>query len=219
MREKVFIYGIGSLAEKILEYNNRDQLFDIIGFLDDGGNLEASFSLLPVMTYSNFKTQYSAEDCKIFVAIGYTKCNYYRELIVNRVLSDGYQLINYISPKSICWDNTIIGLNIFIADNVFVGHGSQIHDGVIIYEGCTFSHNTKVESYCFISLRVASGGFTKIGHNSFIGVNTTIKDDITIGAYNIVGCGTNILKSTNEKNVIVGNPGIAKQKDTLTIKI
>ena len=63
------------------------------------------------------------------------------------------------------------------------------------------------------------GGYTTIGHNSFIGLNSTIKDSITIGAYNIVGCGTNVIKSTMDFNVAVGNPGVSKQSDTQSMKI
>ena len=42
MSEKLFIYGTGSLGEKILEYNNRDRLYNIVGFIDDN-NAELSF--------------------------------------------------------------------------------------------------------------------------------------------------------------------------------
>lgn len=218
-RTKIVIYGIGSLGEKIFEYNKRDGLYDIIGFVDDKQNLEPEYCGVPTMNYADFKSKYTPEECKVFVAIGYVKCNYYRELVSNRVVADGYELVNYVSPNSICWDGTLIGTNIFVADNVFVGHGCKLHNGVILYEGCTFSHDTEIESNCFLSLRVTFGGYTKLGHNSFVGLNTTVKDDVTIGAYNIIGCGTNVIKSTVDNCVTIGNPGVSKQKDTLSMSI
>ena len=218
-RDKIVIYGIGSLGEKLYEYNKRDGLYDIIGFVDDKQDLKPECCGLPTMNYEQFKMQFNTKDCKIFVAIGYVKCSLYREQVSMRVLADGYELINYVSPFAFCWNGTLVGKNIFVADNVFVGHGSKIHDGVILYEGCTFSHDTEIEANCFLSLRVAFGGYTKLGHNSFIGLNSTIIDDITIGAYNIVGCGTNVIHSTEDCCVTVGNPGVSVQKDTPSMKI
>lgn len=213
-REKVAIYGIGALAKKIFEYNKRDGLYDIECFIDDKEGIELSFCGLPTKSYGLFKKYYGISDIKIFVAIGYVKCNLYRELVSKRVVEDGYELANYISPHSICWEGTVVGKNIFVADNVFIGHGSKVHDGVILYEGCTFSHDIEIESNCFVSLSVSAGGYTKIGHNSFVGLHSTIKDDVIIGAYIIIGCGANVIRSTEEKCLIVGNPGVSKKVDT-----
>lgn len=219
MREKLLIYGIGSLGEKIYEYNKRDGMYDIVGFIDDGQNIEPTFCGLSTMNYEQFKQKYNTADCKLFVAIGYTKCNYYRELVCKKVVADGYETINYISPNAIYWGDTLLGRNIFIGDNVFVGHGCKVMDGVILYEGCTLSHDAEIGAYSFLSLRVAFGGYTRLGRNSFVGLNTTVKDDVVIGAYNIVGCGTNIIKSTEDYNVTIGNPGHSHKKDTVSMKI
>lgn len=219
MRVKVLLYGIGSLGKKIYEYNMRDQLFDIVAFVDDKEGVDIVFCGLPVINYAQCKERYNPEEYKIFVSIGYVHCSYYRELVSKRVLADGYDLVNYVSPNAICWDDTLIGKNIFVADNVFVGHGSKIHNGVILYEACTLSHDAVILSNCFLSLRVAMGGYTKIENNTFVGLNTTVKDDVTIGAYNIVGCGANVIKSSEDYCIIVGNPGVSKQKDTTNMAI
>lgn len=219
MREKVIICGTGSLSEKIFEYNNRDQLFDIVAFVDDNDDVTNLFCGCPVISYNECKLKYSPNNYKIFVAIGYNRCNSYREEVCKRVLSDGYKLVNYISPNSINWKNSIVGSNIFVGDYVFIGNNCKIHDGVILYEGCTLSHDTEIESYCFVSLRVVFGGHSKIKQNTFIGLNTTIKDNITIGAYNIIGCGTNVITSTENSSVTLGNPGVSKITETLDIRI
>lgn len=218
-QKKLVIYGVGSLANKIFEYNKRDRLFEIVGFVDDRQDLESSFCGLPTMHYDQFKKEYGQKDCVVFVAIGYVKCNYFREIVSKRVVADGYELVNYISPNSICWENVFMGKNIFVADNVFIGHGCKIDDGVILYEGCSFSHDTEIESFCFVSLGVAVGGYTKLGHHSFVGLHSTVKDSVSIGAYNIVGSGTNVIRSTNDFYLTIGNPGLSKERDTRTMKI
>lgn len=218
MGEKLFIYGTGSLGEKILEYNNRDRLYNIVGFIDDN-NAEQSFHGLPILTYDNFKKHYCPTDCKLFVAIGYVKCNSFREIVCLKIIKDGYHLANYISPHSICFGDTIKGLNILVCDNVFIGHGSAIYDGVVLSVGCTLSHENVIDKYSFISSCVVFGGHAKISNNCFIGLHSTIRDSVTIGSYSIVGSGTNVVKSVPEYTVTIGNPGVSTVKDTINVKI
>ena len=218
-RDKIVIYGIGSLGVKLFEYNKRDNLFEILGFVDDKENLEPLFCGLPTMSYEQFKSKYNPYDCKVFIAIGYVKCNYFRELIFHRVINDGYELVNYVSPNSICFEGVLKGHNILVCDNVFVGHGSIIEDGVILSVGCTLSHENTIERFTFVSSCVVFGGYSKAKRNSFIGIHSTIKDGITISEFNIVGAGTNVLKSTESYSLTVGNPGKTRKADTLNITI
>jgi acetyltransferase-like isoleucine patch superfamily enzyme len=134
-------------------------------------------------------------------------------------VNDGYELVNYVSPYSICFDNVLVGKNILISDNVYVGPGCKIHDGVFILVGSTLSHDDEVDAYTFISVRVAFGGYAKVKNNCFIGLNSTIRDSVVIEEYNIVGCGANVIKSTLPNSVTVGNPGKSVVKDTKNMKI
>ena len=214
----LWIYGTGALAEKIFHYNERDKQYNLIGFIDDKKQ-ETLFCGLPVLNYSEFKKYNKPNSCKLFIAIGYIKCNHYRKIVFDRVKKDSFQLINYVSPNSICFNNVLKGENILVCDNVFIGHGSIIEDGVILSVGCTLSHENKIECFSFISSCVAFGGHSTIKNNCFIGIHSTIRDGITIGEYNIVGSGTNVLNSTESYCLTIGNPGKTKSCDTLNIAI
>lgn len=153
------------------------------------------------------------------MAIGYTKCNLYREQVCLKLQAAGYPLVNYISPGSNCWNGTIRGNNIIVFDNVFVGVGCELYDGVIISEGTTLSHDVKVGKYVFFSDEVTVGGHATIGNNSFLGLNSTIKSNSKIGSYNIVGSGTNVIRSTEDYSLTIGNPGVSYIKNTLQVDI
>jgi acetyltransferase-like isoleucine patch superfamily enzyme len=49
-------------------------------------------------------------------------------------------------------------------------------------------------------------GHCDIGENSFLGVNATLKDGITLGKGTLVGMAAAITKDTEEWSVYVGNP-------------
>lgn len=219
MQEKLFVYGVGSLGEKIYHYNKRDKLFDLVGFIDDKEGLGDTYCGLPLYTFDKVKELYKPEDCYIFVAIGYVKCNYYRELVCNKVKTAGYRLANYISPNAICFEGVELGENILLCDNVFVGHGSRLEDGVILSVGCTLSHENYIGKYSFISSCVVLGGHAKVKNNCFVGLHSTLRDSIVVGAYSIVGSGTNVIKTMPDSSVTVGNPGKSVVKDTLSLNI
>lgn len=219
MKNKLLIYGVGALGEKIYHYNKRDGLFDIVGFVDDKELEENRFCGLPIYSFDRVKELYGPNECVIFVAIGYVKCNYYRQLVCEKVRQSGYKLANYISPNSICFDNVELGENILLCDNVFVGHGSRLEDGVILSVGCTLSHENYIGKYSFISSCVVFGGHAKVENNCFVGLHSTVRDSCIVGAYNIVGSGTNVIKSSPDYSVTIGNPGISKVKNTINIDI
>lgn len=213
------VYGTGSIAEQIYQYNERYHLYNICVFIDDNLSSNYKFHGIEVLNYETFKRSYTTGNISVIVTIGYSKCNTIRESVCLKLMSDGYILANFISPGSNCWPGAIVGLNIIIFDNVFVGNGSKISSGVIIYECVSIAHNVHVNKYSLLSLGVVAGGNSVIGEYTFVGLNSTIKSSVVLGNYNIVASGTNVIKSSNNYSLIKGNPGKVKNIDTLLVKI
>ena len=163
--------------------------------------------------------KYSREDCDMFVAIGYSKVNTIREKICRKCRNIGYKLVNYISPKSNCWDNVVLGDNIFIGDNVFIGDRCKIGNGVFIDAGSVLCHDNELQDYVFFSGGVVIGGHVIIKKNSFVGLNATLKSHVEIGEFNIIGCGSNVIHSTGTNCVLAGNPAKCMEKDVMNVNI
>ena len=58
-----------------------------------------------------------------------------------------------------------------------------------------------IEDHCYISSHVVISGYGRIGNSSFLGVNVTLADNVTIGRDNFVGAGCVILKDTEPESV------------------
>lgn len=51
------------------------------------------------------------------------------------------------------------------------------------------------------------GGGINIANNCFIGLNSTIRNRISIPSFTLIGCASNIIKPIAEENsVFIGNP-------------
>ena len=216
---RLAIYGVGSIAEQVYQYNLRYHLYDIQVFINDNASENESFHGLPVMCFDKFKENYSFNDVSVLVTIGYTKCNTIRQRVCLKVEEAGFRLSNFISPGANCWPASVIGHNVIVFDDVFIGTGAHVMDNVIIYEGAKIAHNVTLKENVLLSLGVVIGGNAEIGVNTFIGLNATIKSSAVVGAYNIIASGANVIKSSMAHSVIKGNPGVAEQKDTLQVKI
>jgi acyl-[acyl carrier protein]--UDP-N-acetylglucosamine O-acyltransferase len=75
----------------------------------------------------------------------------------------------------------------------------RIGNDVIMWSGNHVGHDAVIEDHCFLTSHVVVSGFTKVGHNSFLGVNATLRDAITIAPETLVGAGATVMKDTVEK--------------------
>jgi UDP-3-O-[3-hydroxymyristoyl] glucosamine N-acyltransferase len=99
--------------------------------------------------------------------------------------------------------------NVIIKNNVCIDKG--VYGGsTIIEEGCKIDNLVHVGHDCFIgkqSVLVAGssiGGWTKIGERSWLGINTTISNSITLGDDSRVLLGSIVAQDLREKSTVSG---------------
>jgi UDP-3-O-[3-hydroxymyristoyl] glucosamine N-acyltransferase len=68
------------------------------------------------------------------------------------------------------------------------------------------AHNVVINRHCFVSACVAIAGFVKIKEKCYLGINSTIIDNITIVANTQIGAGTVVIKNIEKEGLYVGNP-------------
>ena len=129
--------------------------------------------------------------------IGASGFNFFRldgknEIVKSRgkvVIGDSsYIMSNTVIEKSIYPDSkTIIGTNCVIANKVVVSHDAVLQDKVLLASGTVVC------------------GFSKIGENAYMGVNSAVKQINKIGNNTKVGMGACINFDTEDNDVIVGS--------------
>lgn len=82
------------------------------------------------------------------------------------------------------------------------------------------THDCTIGNFNYISAASVLGGHSHITDNCFIGLNSTIKDGITIAPYSLIGSAANVVKSTEEYGIYVGNPArMLPERSSLDAKI
>jgi len=156
---------------------------------------------VPVVALDEVVSQFPPDTFRMFVAVGYGRVNKEREQRYHQVKDLGYELISYVSSKAITYPGLEIGENCFIMEGNIIQPFVTIGNDVMMWAGCHIGHETIIKDHCFLSAHAVVSGNVVIEPNCFLGVNATIRNAITIARESVIGAGSVILKSTQERSV------------------
>lgn len=200
--DRVVVFGVGDVAQLVRYYFSKDTNYKIVAFtLDREYIKQKTFMNLPVIDFSNIERKYSPRSYKMFIAVGYSKVNSLRADKYYKAREKGYNLVSYISPRATIFDNVEIGDNCLILEDNTLQPFVKIGNNVTLWSGNHIGHHSEINDHCFITSHVVISGGVKIGPFTFIGVNATIRDRVSIARKCIIGAGALILKDTSEREV------------------
>lgn len=205
--KKLIIVGDSAFAEIAREYFDADTPYEVAAFSVESDYLKCNLLHgLPVVPFESLEQSYSPDSYDVFVAITYTQLNRLRARLIDSARNKGYRLASYISPRAFVWRNVELGEHCFIFEDNTVQPFVRIGSNVVMWSGNHIGHHSVVRDNCFISSHVVISGFCDIGENSFLGVNSTLANNVNLGRDNWVGPGVTISRST-EPGVLFTLPG------------
>lgn len=220
MSKKLVIIGDTSNANLAHYYFKKDTSYQVVAFcVDDEFLNKSEFNGLPVVPFSSLESKYPKEHFDCFVAVGYNEMNDVRMRLYQKVKELGYYLPNYISPRCSFLTEEKLGDNNFILEDNTIQPFVKIGSNNVFWSGNHIGHDVQIDDHCYITSHVVISGFTRIRNNSFLGVNATLRDAITIGEYTLIGAGASIMKNTKEGGVYLAPKPIELEKDSRNLKI
>jgi acetyltransferase-like isoleucine patch superfamily enzyme len=102
---------------------------------------------------------------------------------------------------------------ISIGEDCMISWGAKLDVSggrIIIGDRCTITHGCIILSHDRAKKRIdpqdKGKGTVRLGNDVFVGVNSVILRDVTIGDYSIVGAGSVVTKDVPPSVVVAGNP-------------
>ncbi len=220
VNRQIIIIGNTSNAKLAHYYFNNDSEYDVVAFAVESEYVTSeNFLDLPLVSLESICDVFPPDKYSAFVAVGYTEMNQLRERLYNKVKELGYQLPNYISSKSSFLTEENIGDNNLILEDNTIQPFVRIGSNNVFWSGNHIGHDAVIEDHCFITSHVVISGFTCIGSNSFLGVNSTLRDDIKIAPFSLIGAGASINGDTQEGDVLLSPKPFQLPKKSWDIKI
>ena len=202
---KVVIFGSGPIAEVIWHYLTHESDHEVVGFTVDAAYLKApSLFGLPVVAFEDLERRFPPEDHRVYVAIGYGKLNALRAAKLAECEARGYQAIGHVSPRAVVPADFTPGPNTFVMEHNTIQPFVEIGRNVIVWSGNHIGHHSRIGPDGFISSHVVVAGCVSIGSNCFLGVNSTLRDNITLGSHVVVGAGALVLQDAPDYAVFPG---------------
>lgn len=199
---RLIIFGAGDIARLAYYYFTRDSPHEVVGFTVDDEHLESEvFEGLPVVPASEVDERFPPESYHAFVALSYARMNWLRAEKYQWMRDRGYECVSYVSSRCSMLTEHPIGSNCFILEDNTVQPFSRIGDNVTLWSGNHIGHDSIIEDHCFISSHVVISGWVRVCSYCFLGVNSTLRDNITIARGSLIGAGSLILKDTEEDGV------------------
>jgi sugar O-acyltransferase (sialic acid O-acetyltransferase NeuD family) len=212
------IIGTGPFAEIAALYFETFQGRDVVSYaVSERFEGQDSFLGRPLIEISELPRSYPPESVECFVAIGYRDMNRHRMRIAESLVADGYTLATFIHPNVNVWDNSRIGMNVFIFEDNTLQPFTRIGDGSVLWSGNHIGHHSEVGRYAFIASHVVISGSCRIGDGVFIGVNATLHDGVAIGDFALVGAGALVSRDVPDRAVV--SPAATRPREQTTDEI
>ncbi|HEY6509979.1 MAG TPA: acetyltransferase [Vicinamibacterales bacterium] len=199
---KVVIFGAGDIARLAHYYFTHDSPHQVAGFVVDRAFRTANqFLGLPLDDAEDAPGRYNPSEYSMFVALSYARMNGLRAEKYDAMKEAGYTLESYVSSRCTYLAQTPPGDNCFILEDNTVQPFVTIGNNVTLWSGNHIGHDATIEDHCFITSHVVVSGYVRVGTRSFIGVNATLRNSITVAPQTLIGAGAIIMKDTTEKGV------------------
>ena len=200
----IVIFGAGDIARLAHFYFSTDSDHTVVAFTVDATYRDSdTFQGLPLVPFDQVALMYPPSAYKMFVAMGYAKMNQMRAAKYNETRALGYGLVSYVSSRCSFLTQHPHGDNCFILEDNTVQPFVRLGSNVTLWSGNHIGHDSTIGDHSFISSHVVVSGHVEVGSHCFIGVNATLRNNIKIAEFTLVGAGALVMKDTTPRSVFV----------------
>ncbi|MGH9144120.1 MAG: acetyltransferase [Vicinamibacterales bacterium] len=217
---RVVIFGAGDIGRLARVYFTRDSEHEVVAFAVDAEFRQVDELLgLPVLDFDEACRRFPPNTHAMFVALSYGHMNRDRAVKYHAVKKRGYSLVSYLSSRCSFLSDEPVGDNCFILEDNTIQPFVKIGSNVTMWSGNHIGHDSVVGDHCFITSHVVVSGHVTVGAYSFIGVNATLRNSITLAPATLVGAGAIVMKDTIEKGVYLPRRAelFAKRSDEIEL--
>jgi carbonic anhydrase/acetyltransferase-like protein (isoleucine patch superfamily) len=215
MTDDVYIFGTSPLACIFAGYLKLDKRYRFMGYvLNSQYCKERSIYGDPLNKYEQIVNGRG----HFLNCIGYSKMLTIRRKIDEQILSDGGTLLSYIHPAAKIMDRVEFGKGSLVMADAYLGQYCRLGKSNIVWAGAHLEHNVIAGDYNFFAAQSCLLGGVKVSEHCFCGGNSTVRDNVMLAPYTLVGAGAYIGRNTNENGVYTPTQTVKLAKNSLEVQ-
>jgi sugar O-acyltransferase (sialic acid O-acetyltransferase NeuD family) len=202
MRQPIFVYGAGGLGREVVAMMRHLEMWEPMGFIDDGKNKGTMIQGLPVRGGGEMLS--SLQGMNVVIAVG--------DPLVKRSIASRFSpaitspYLVHPSVQVLDSASVIIGAGAIITAGVSLTTDIRIGAHVLLNLNCTVGHDCTIGSFSSIMPGVNIAGEVKLAECVMLGSGSNILNRVTIGEAARVGMGAVVLTDVKENTTVVGVP-------------
>jgi sugar O-acyltransferase (sialic acid O-acetyltransferase NeuD family) len=212
--KRLVIFGSREIAQLARFYFDQDSGYQVAAFTVDDEHVKADeLDGLPLLPWSETLSRFPAGETDMFVALSYRGLNQLRAEKFAQAKAAGYRLATYLCSKSVYWNDLKIGENCFVLENQTLQPTVTLGNNVYLWSGNHIGHGTQIEDHVYLASHVVISGHCRVGTRSFLGVNATLRDFITIGSDCFIAMDASVTQDMSAGSVALGQPATVHTAD------
>lgn len=201
---KVVLFGNREFASLAWYALTHDSPHEVVGFTVDRAFLTTpTHHGLPVIAFDELAARFPPSEAALLLPIG---DNRLREGKYTEARALGYRFVSYVSSRAITWPDLELGDCSMIFEGAIVQPFAKMGRGVIVRSGCHVSHHVTIGDFSFLAAYTVTGGMARIGARCFLGLNSVVRDNISIADGCTIGAGAVVCEETLPDRIYVGLP-------------
>ncbi len=200
--KQVFIFGYSGHAYVVIE-SLLDEGYSIAGYFDYQEAIKNPYDLKYFGFEQNVDVKAIILNNLVFPAVGE---NHIREKLIHFFEQKDLKQFVAIDPSAHVSKTAKIGTSTYVGKNVGINAQAIVGCGAIINTQATVEHECIIEDFVHIAPNAVLCGNVHVGKKSFVGANTVVRQNTSIVSDVVLGAGSVVVKSIEEKGIWVGNP-------------
>lgn len=206
MKRDLIIIGASGHGKVCADIAFKMNQWNQIYFLDDNESIKQCMDFEVLGKVEEFKKYLDTSD--FFVGIGH---NQIRRRIFEELQLFNANLVTLIHPNSVIGISVEIGIGSAVMAGVVINSDTKIGKCCIVNTSSSIDHDNQIGDFVHIAPGVRLSGTVKVGPNSWLGVGSVYKNNITICENVVIGAGAVVIKDIDTSGTYVGVP-IRKSK-------
>lgn len=164
-----------------------------------------NFQSLPVFAFEDIEELVDIDTVQFVLALGYSNMNEHRKAKYNYCKSKGYKVFTYVSQQAYVFTDKI-GEGSIILPGTYIGPYSEVGICTVIRPGTVLAHHDVIGDFNWIADGCTFVDGVKMGCHCFLGLGTTVRNEISIADYTFAGAQTYLGRDTERLKAYIGVP-------------
>ena len=200
--EQILVLGHGGHARSLIDILERENKYQIAGYVINDNAIDGSMDYPIIGTDEDLEYLYQSGIRNAVLGIGYLGKSDLRERLYVKLKNIGFHMPIACDPSAIVSGHVKIEEGSVIGKGAIINSGAIIGKMCIINSGAIIEHDCQVDDFSHISVSSVLCGGVHIGRLSFVGANSTIIQEKTVGKNCMIGAGM-IIRENVEDNCMV----------------